>query len=122
MDKAITLTVTLTLPESEVDSLFQGEGCSDETLMTYAEEVICNHLTDAEVMANIKAVSVKEVDTDSAEADAKLIAVAPELLDAMLDSIEETYIDSDTIGLALDALSNIRSILRPVIAKATESK
>ena len=51
-------------------------------------------------------------------ANARLIAAAPDLLEACKQALEDTYIDSDVVELALEALSSVRSVLGQAIAKA----
>ena len=53
-----------------------------------------------------------------AEANARLIAAAPELLDALWQIVTDAEIDCDTVEIALGALSDIRATARAAIAKA----
>ena len=50
--------------------------------------------------------------------NARLIAAAPDLLAALQDVLQTTYIDADDADLALEALSSIRAICSPAIARA----
>jgi hypothetical protein len=58
------------------------------------------------------------VKLDEAEAHARLIAAAPDLLEALWQIVTDAEIDCDTEEAALAALADIRVTARAAIAKA----
>ena len=93
---------------------------------TQGNWVVQNWLIVGDAGHEVAEVFPNEVDEDvdadgvskEAKANARLIAAAPDLLAACKYALDATYIDSDVVELALEALSSVRSFLGQAIAKA----